>query len=378
MNTITHSSFERTDVLEEDAALRSICDGTAATPGRQFLPVLISGLIDTLHAHGAWVAEYSAEREMLCTLAFHAGGAWRDNFSYAIAGTPCEQAIRLGGPVHFAENIRGFYPGDSEFMSDAGAVSYVGAPLHDVDGATLGLLAVMDTRRMPAASRIETIFRIFAARAAAELQRLRAEAQIRQGEQRLANLINGAIDAVIELDTGLTVTAVNPAGQRILRCAASELIDRHVRQILSSDGVEKLQRFVAELGRRPVGERYASIPGGLEAIRAGGAAFAAEATLAGYEHRGGISCTLLLREIDAYRNRMITAPLFVNEPIQDAARIYTVQELQEIERNNIVRALESTGWRVSGDDGAAQLLGMNSSTLSSRIKTLGIDRREQP
>ncbi len=55
-------------------------------------------------------------------------------------------------------------------------------------------------------------------------------------------------------------------------------------------------------------------------------------------------------------------------------RIHTLQELQDFERQNILRALESTGWKVSGEQGAARLLGMNASTLASRIKTLGISR----
>jgi transcriptional regulator with GAF, ATPase, and Fis domain len=49
-------------------------------------------------------------------------------------------------------------------------------------------------------------------------------------------------------------------------------------------------------------------------------------------------------------------------------------ELQEDERANIVHALESANWRVAGDNGAASLLGMNASTLNSRIRALGIKR----
>jgi transcriptional regulator with GAF, ATPase, and Fis domain len=60
------------------------------------------------------------------------------------------------------------------------------------------------------------------------------------------------------------------------------------------------------------------------------------------------------------------------EPSEDC--IYTVQELQDLERQNILRALKATDWRVSGENGAAQLLGMNQSTLASRMKTLGIQR----
>jgi transcriptional regulator with GAF, ATPase, and Fis domain len=46
--------------------------------------------------------------------------------------------------------------------------------------------------------------------------------------------------------------------------------------------------------------------------------------------------------------------------------------LEELERTNILRALQSAAWKVSGDKGAARLLGMNASTLSSRMKALGI------
>jgi PAS domain S-box-containing protein len=59
---------------------------------------------------------------------------------------------------------------------------------------------------------------------------------------------------------------------------------------------------------------------------------------------------------------------------RDDERILTVGELQELERANVVRALEACDWKVSGRDGAAAKLGMNPSTLTSRIKALGIRR----
>jgi PAS domain S-box-containing protein len=55
-------------------------------------------------------------------------------------------------------------------------------------------------------------------------------------------------------------------------------------------------------------------------------------------------------------------------------RIRTIRELEDLERQNLIRALESTGWRVAGEHGAARLLGMNPSTLASRMKALGIKR----
>jgi transcriptional regulator with GAF, ATPase, and Fis domain len=55
-------------------------------------------------------------------------------------------------------------------------------------------------------------------------------------------------------------------------------------------------------------------------------------------------------------------------------RVRTAKELEKLERENLVQALESTGWRIAGKTGAAQLLGLKPSTLSSRMKALGIQR----
>ena len=55
-------------------------------------------------------------------------------------------------------------------------------------------------------------------------------------------------------------------------------------------------------------------------------------------------------------------------------QVRTAHEMQQVERENIILALQSSDWKVAGDQGAAKLLGVNASTLSSRIKSLGIKR----
>jgi transcriptional regulator with GAF, ATPase, and Fis domain len=66
-----------------------------------------------------------------------------------------------------------------------------------------------------------------------------------------------------------------------------------------------------------------------------------------------------------------------SEPIAPAADwVYSIAELEEIERQNFQRALERCAGRVSGENGAARLLGMKPSTLSSRLKALGVKRAD--
>ncbi len=50
------------------------------------------------------------------------------------------------------------------------------------------------------------------------------------------------------------------------------------------------------------------------------------------------------------------------------------QTLEEVERNHILRIMESTGWRIRGEAGAAAILGLKPTTLESRMYKLGISR----
>jgi PAS domain S-box-containing protein len=51
------------------------------------------------------------------------------------------------------------------------------------------------------------------------------------------------------------------------------------------------------------------------------------------------------------------------------------QTLEEVEREYIILTLENTGWRIEGPFGAAKILGLNPSTLRTRMLKLGIQRR---
>ena len=50
----------------------------------------------------------------------------------------------------------------------------------------------------------------------------------------------------------------------------------------------------------------------------------------------------------------------------------TQKTLEAVERDHILRVLEQTNWKVSGKDGAAEILGLNRSTLRARIRKLDI------
>lgn len=82
---------------------------------------------------------------------------------------------------------------------------------------------------------------------------------------------------------------------------------------------------------------------------------------------------------DGILNLERALPLSKNEEVVDAPHTIdqspkTFNEIQALERQNIINALRKTNWRIYGEKGAAKLLGTPPTTLSSRMKSLGITK----
>lgn len=54
--------------------------------------------------------------------------------------------------------------------------------------------------------------------------------------------------------------------------------------------------------------------------------------------------------------------------------VFTERQMKTMQRHNIELALKASNWRVSGDHGAAELLGVKPTTLADRMKTFGIKK----
>ena len=56
------------------------------------------------------------------------------------------------------------------------------------------------------------------------------------------------------------------------------------------------------------------------------------------------------------------------------SEVKEVVKLEDLERNHIEKVLHSTFWKISGKNGAAEILGLHPNTLNARIKKLGIKK----
>ena len=83
---------------------------------------------------------------------------------------------------------------------------------------------------------------------------------------------------------------------------------------------------------------------------------------------------LNLAGILTVRSAIVAAEANVSASRSEKQEPRTASELRELERENIMQALEQSGWKISGESGAARMLGIPPSTLASRMKSLGIRR----
>lgn len=194
---------------DELAVLRAIVEGTAQTTGDDFFRALVRNLSIATGVKNAFIAEFADSKTRVRTLAFWADGECVANQEWDLAGTPCEEVLS-GTLCHYPAEV------EKRFPKEVGVESYLGVPLRDASGCILGHLALFDSRAMPPESRLLYTFEIFAARAAAELGRIRMLEQLRQSEERFRDLFDEAPIAYVHEDLESRFIRANRTAMRIL------------------------------------------------------------------------------------------------------------------------------------------------------------------
>src|SRR5262245_1573794 len=206
-------------------ALRAVVEGTAAGTGREFFRFLVRHLAEAIDVQCAVVAEFPTAPPHVRTLAVWERDRVADDFEYDFTGTPCAEVVR-GGLVHFPTGVSRLFPRAAPLV-ERGIDSYMAVPLLDGAGDMLGHLAVFDERPMPAEPRRQSFFQIFAARAAAELERLRTEQLLQQSEARYRDLYENAPVAYWVIAPGGRIINANRRISELMGYPLSEIVGQH-------------------------------------------------------------------------------------------------------------------------------------------------------
>src|SRR5918996_352799 len=195
-----------------------IAEGTAGTVGEQFFQCLVKQLARAFHADVAFVAEVVPEdHERARFLACWEGGGPAEPVEYRLAGTPCAE-VRDADVVSYTDGVRERFPED-EMVVELGLDSYLAVALRGADGAYLGHLGVLAAAQLVPDSEKVAALRIFAARAASEIERRRHERALREREASHRALA----EEQAALRRVATLVAAEPPQQELFDSVAREV-----------------------------------------------------------------------------------------------------------------------------------------------------------
>jgi PAS domain S-box-containing protein len=168
-----------------EVALNRLMIGTAAVTGQDFFTILVEQVAKALGVAHVLVSQRVGDR--LQTLAFWSHDGLQPNFSYDLRHTPCELSLQHN-VYTCSGNLRASFP-KAPKLSRLKVKSYLGIAMKNRMGEAIGNLCLVDTKFLDNIERMETMLRIFAARAAAELERQETTQALERLNQELEQRI---------------------------------------------------------------------------------------------------------------------------------------------------------------------------------------------
>jgi PAS domain S-box-containing protein len=283
------------DRSREADALRDAALAVSGAGGDAVFGELAQFLTRILGVDAAMISIFAGpERRRMRTLATWLDGRLLKSFEYDLEGTPCAgvvgqdfRYVRSGGQRRFSART---------MFREKGIDSYAAYSLNAPDGEQLGLIAVMDRHPLPDQALVESMLKIFAVRAVAELERASAEQALRASEAQYRAMFNASADALVLWDPRLRRVDVNPAYERMFGWAREEVVgqsydDRPLPAEYAARRLDLVRRSLA-------GE---SCQAELQAVKKSGEPVLVEVTTIPFMHRGERHVLATLRDVTARR-----------------------------------------------------------------------------
>ena len=233
---------------EREATLRTIAEGTAREVGVEFFRALVKNMATALNVDYAYISELGDDGQTFRSRAGWGKGQPLPPFNVPARG-PCEVVLK-GNCVYHPSKLRDLYP-HVRLIQDIGVESYCGVPVVSSSGVVLGHLAVMDSDPMPDAQLVSWVLDIFASRAAAEIERLCMEAQIKENEERLQDLFDEAPIAYVYEGVDSKLLRVNRTAMKSLGITADQVAGLYGRDFVPNtpDAQRRLKEAFASVGK---------------------------------------------------------------------------------------------------------------------------------
>jgi PAS domain S-box-containing protein len=235
-------AYDVTERKQAEDAVHSIFKGMAKVTGEDYFKSLAKYLTKASGYKYVLLGELtSIHEDRIKTHVVWTGEGFAENFEYDLAGSPCENVVGQSFCV-YTDNVQEQFPED-RLLSVMGARSYCGIPLFNSEGKALGILAMLDDEPMEKVVLTESILKIFATRAAVELERINAERE----SKNLAKFPSENPNPVMRFDNGGMILYANEAGDKLLKtwnCLPLELAPEEYRTYIKEAIESKRNREI--------------------------------------------------------------------------------------------------------------------------------------
>jgi len=206
-----------------EEALRHAALAVSQADGEDLVPALTRYLATILEVDLALIGviEGEGDERIVRTIGRFGDGVYKENESFLLSTTPCRTV--LDGFRCYRSKVREAFP-EEKTLGPQGFESYAGYPLRGSDGRLLGVIAVLSRSPIEDEALVESVLKIFAGRAADEIERRRAEEALRASEASYRALFDATEDAMFvhDWDTGAIVD-VNPKACQTYGYTADEM-----------------------------------------------------------------------------------------------------------------------------------------------------------
>lgn len=195
-NYINIYAADITQRKKVEEALRTIVQGISSAIGEEFFRSLVLKLSASMNVEMAYIAGFVDNNyNRVKLLAICKSGQLIENFEHDLAGTPCEGLVEKKF-CFYDGKVSDLFPACSIF-GEFGIESYMGVPLFDSKNLPLGIMAVMDDKRIQNDEFVESLLKIFAIRASTEIERLSVEDNLRKEKEVAVELGRKAQEAAV-------------------------------------------------------------------------------------------------------------------------------------------------------------------------------------
>jgi PAS domain S-box-containing protein len=180
-------------------------------------------------------------------------------------------------------------------------------------------------------------------------ERKKAEQTVRESQERLAGLINSAMDAVIAVDAEQRVMLFNPAAEQMFGCPAEAAVGHSLDRFIPAHFREAHRGHIESFGKTGATTRRMGALGALSGLRVDGEEFPIEASISHMQVSDQKVFTVILRDITA-RKRAEEALGKAQEQLQQHATILekTVEE-RTAKLREMIAELQQVSYSITHD-----------------------------